>query len=161
MWFPFLDPPSCKQQLSGLKPQWNSKYCMFLMLMALGSMAENESIENGLFLAEEYASPAFSMMPVVMFDGSLAAVHCFILYRYGKFPMCLTPSIYLGWVLKPATAFNFVCHASVKIQQIIYWYLSPTQRLIMYRRPQLQKPAMPEELELEKRAFWTIHILEK
>jgi hypothetical protein len=86
-WFPFLDPRSCKEEFisKDLKPERNSKYCMFLMLMALGSMAQKDKIEKGLYRADKYAKPAFAMLPMVMMDRNLRSVHCFILFRY-SFP---------------------------------------------------------------------------
>jgi hypothetical protein len=58
---------------------------MFLMIMALGAIAQKDDISNGLYLAEKYAHPAFSMLHVVMLDGSLTAVHCLILYVYDHY----------------------------------------------------------------------------
>jgi len=53
--------------------------------MALGSMAQKDKIEKGLYRADKYAKPAFAMLPMVMMDRTLRSVHCFILFRY-SFP---------------------------------------------------------------------------
>jgi len=58
---------------------------MFLLLMAIGSMAEKDTNTNsGLYRAEKYAKPAFAMLPLVIMDNSLTGVHCFILFSYGS-----------------------------------------------------------------------------
>jgi len=101
---------------------------MFLMLMALGSLAEHEDSAGGIDWVEKYARPAFSMFPEVAVTVNVTAVHCLILFRFylSQAIMVLIYSLYFMWLIKPASSFNFINQASIKIQQIIYmFFLSP------------------------------------
>jgi hypothetical protein len=80
-WFPFLDPTLYRQRFMTLNSSFTSEYCMFMLVMALGSLAEQEQISNGIQWAEYWAKPAFSMLPMVMMETDLTAVHCLILFR--------------------------------------------------------------------------------
>jgi hypothetical protein len=81
-WFPFLDPSYCKQEYSNLEPACTTKYCMFLLIMALGSIAENDDIRTGLDLATIWAQPAFSLLAVVTMEHTLMAIQCQLLFRF-------------------------------------------------------------------------------
>ena len=54
---------------------------MFMLIMALGTLADLEQIWNGQEWAEYWAQPAFSMLPKVIKETDLTAVHCLILFR--------------------------------------------------------------------------------
>jgi hypothetical protein len=81
-WFPFLDPTLVRQKFVTLTPSSHSEHCMFMMIMALGSLAEREHIWNDQEWADGWAQPAFSLLPEIITQNDLTAVHCLILFRY-------------------------------------------------------------------------------
>ena len=120
-WFPFLDPPSCIAQYSNPRPVYGTNYCKFLLMMALGSMAEDDRVSSGLNWAEQFAQPAFSMLPSVASGDDLESVQCLILFWYALIDLSsLSSSIYFLWLLRPAQSFNYIGQASIKIQNLIY-----------------------------------------
>src|ERR1700730_8034220 len=54
-WFPFLDSTLCRQAFMTISPSFTSKYCMFMLIMALGSLAEQDQIRDGQQWAEYWA----------------------------------------------------------------------------------------------------------
>lgn len=78
-WFPFLDPPTIRQRFAIPSPNFSTDYCMFLMILALGSIAENDIVHNW---AAQFAEPALSMLSIVCAQNDITAVHCLILFRY-------------------------------------------------------------------------------
>ena len=145
------------------------------MVLALGSLAMNDQIEPMQNWAAEYAQPAFSLLPAVILQNDLTAVHCLILF-----------SIYYMWLVKPAHVFNFIGMASMKIQHLVHWYVPPMQSpnsanihpppsfpcfsMLCFRcsggnvrRTQNDTSAYEnsEEHELERRAYWTIYLIER
>ena len=81
-WFPFLDSRYLKKELIDIQPHMTSKYWMYLLLMALGSMVRNDEVSKGLSWGEEYARPAFSIFSIVALEVSITGVHCLILFAY-------------------------------------------------------------------------------
>jgi hypothetical protein len=61
----------------------SSKGCMVLMILALGSLAENNGL-NAQASSESqfFAQVALSMLPDVIIGMDLISVHCLILFRY-------------------------------------------------------------------------------
>src|SRR5579862_3870784 len=78
IWFPFLDPTSTRDLFSDPSPSFSANYCKFLMILALGSMALNDTVHNW---ASQYADPALSMLSIVCAQNDITAVHCLILIR--------------------------------------------------------------------------------
>ena len=131
-WYPFLDPPSCKKCYAGyekMRPEFSSTYCLFLLIMALGTMAEDENA-RGRNWAEKYAQPAFAMLSPVMISNDLVSAQCLILLAYTDFSSSTDSRIYFMWLIKPTQAWNFICYASNKIQNLLYWYISGTIGLL-------------------------------
>ena len=87
--------------------------CMFLLVTALGSLAEDQSI--GAAQSEESKVcilGAQIMMPAVILGGDIISVQCLILF-----------GIYYAWQIQPPQSYNFVCMASLKLQFILFGYL--------------------------------------
>ena len=136
--------------------------------MALGRLAEKEEICQGKQSAAYWAKPAFSMIPIIMMQDGLTAVHCLILFRYHDIPSIYIPtyiSLYHMWVLNPAHAYNMICIASEKMQKIVEKYFLLSQLSHSYRQlesPQeLLSPTMKITWEMETRAYWIIYIIDK
>jgi hypothetical protein len=55
---------------------------MFLLIMALGSIAENDDIRAGQSFASMWAQPAFSLLGVVTMEHTITAVQCLLLFRF-------------------------------------------------------------------------------
>lgn len=122
IWFPILDPTTTRYRLTVLRPDFGStEHCMFLMILALGSIAQNDKVHNW---ASQYASPALSMLSVVCAKNDITAVQCLILIRLTYFPQHLISSLYYSYLVQPAQVFNYVGIASLKIQHLVYWYTS-------------------------------------
>jgi hypothetical protein len=118
-WFPILDPTTTRQRFANPRPSFSTEYCMFLMMLALGSIAQNDTIYNW---APQYAEPALSMLSVVTAQNDITAVQCLILIRYlFLHDKDLIVSIYYSYLVKPAQVFNYIGIASLKIQHLIYW----------------------------------------
>jgi hypothetical protein len=98
-WYPFLDPPSCITEYTCPVPERSAWYCKFLLIMALGSLAEDDRPTRGLNFAEQYAHPAFSMLPTIVSSGGLLAAQCLILIRCGPTNILslITASIVCGF----------------------------------------------------------------
>lgn len=127
-WYPFLDPPSCKKRYADYtkkQPEFSSTYCLFLLIMALGTMAEDENAK-GRNWAEKYAQLAFAMLSPVMISNDLVSAQCLVLFAYTDFSSSTDSRIYFMWLIKPSQAWNFICYASNKIQNLLYWYISGT-----------------------------------
>lgn len=82
-WYPFLDPPSCINEYANPIPEKSSRYCKFLLIMALGSLAKDDRPTRNLNFAEKYAQPAFSIIPTIIASADLMASQCLILIRCG------------------------------------------------------------------------------
>lgn len=54
---------------------------MFMLIMSLGTLADQEQLRNGKQWADYWAQPAFFMLPMVIGESDLTAVHCLILFR--------------------------------------------------------------------------------
>lgn len=83
-WYPFLDPAFCIQQYSRVQlfADRNTNYCLFLLMMTLGMMAENDEIKYGQKDCGRFAQFAFEMLSEVSHSDTLEAVQCLILVRY-------------------------------------------------------------------------------
>jgi hypothetical protein len=55
---------------------------MVLMVLALGSMAENDRLDGTKNWAEQYAKPAFEMLPMVVAGNDLTSVQSLLLFAY-------------------------------------------------------------------------------
>ena len=93
---------------------------MVLMVLALGSLGQNDEIQPLQNWAAEYAQPAFSMLPTVVMENDIVAVQCLILFRFIQQSFTY-PSIYFMWLVKPAHMYNFIGMASMKIQHLVHW----------------------------------------
>jgi hypothetical protein len=60
---------------------FDSKRCMVLMVLALGSMAQHDQLGTSNRRGSDYAQAAFAMLPAVMTGIDLASVHSLILVR--------------------------------------------------------------------------------
>ena len=82
-WYPFLDPPYCMKQYSAsIQPDLGPTYCLFLLIMALGQMAQDDRVSSEQIWAEHYAQPAFSMLPLLVLKSDIISVQCLLLFRY-------------------------------------------------------------------------------
>jgi len=108
-----------------ITPSLTSEYCMFMLLMALGSLAETQQRwGTKQQWAEKWAQPAFSMIPKITMENDLTAVHCLILFRYWRLgQFAEMSSLYHMWILNPAHAYNMICLASDKLQRILERFL--------------------------------------
>lgn len=72
-------------------------------------------------------------------------------------------SLYHMWILNPAHAYNMICVASEKMQNILERYatLRLTLNCRRLRSPEEPGLAAAIERELEKRAYWVIYIIDK
>lgn len=92
----------------------STQNCMVLLVAALGSLAEDKSIgapQSAFSLSCMMAAQI--MLSVVILGTDMLAVQCMILF-----------SIYYVWIINPAQAYDFICTASMKLQFILYPYLS-------------------------------------
>ena len=90
------------------------KNCMVLVVTALGSLAEDKSIgapQSALSLNCIFSAQVF--LACVSLGSDMTAVHCLILF-----------SIYYLWMINPRQSYNFLCMAAMKLQIVIYRYLS-------------------------------------
>lgn len=125
LWFPFLDRTAWINEhincfdMPTLTASTDN--CMALLVAALASLAEHPHIggpqpsDSALCVLT-----AHNMLPAVVLGNDIKSVQCLILF-----------GIYYIWIINPPQAFNFISMASMKIQFLLFAYLSYFNRILI------------------------------
>jgi hypothetical protein len=133
VWFPFFHIEESDRQdwtlehINLITPYEHlissSKNCMVLMILALGSLAENNELDAQESPESQFfAQAAFSMLPDVVAGMDLTSVHCLILFMYSI--SNANKSLYYQWQMKPSQVQNYIGMAAAKLQTILSVYLT-------------------------------------
>jgi len=101
-----------------------SENCLALLVVSLGSLAEDWSIGSSQPLVSlDCMLAAQTMIPTVVFGHDIVSVQCLLLF-----------GIYYIWIANPPQAFNFISMASLKTQCLLFRYLSSFKRTLMVEK---------------------------
>lgn len=134
IWYPILSF-QLREQLFNIKdlPSAPSERCLYLILVALGSLARHDSLAAAL--SERPDTPLMEevqlLLPIVFLENSLAALQCLIFL-----------STYYLCLLKPCQAHDYILMASMRAQNM------------------LKSALDPEREEFVRRAFWATILIE-
>jgi len=137
-WYPILHPSFSRQYLhivGGSFPQ-SADSCLVLLIAAIGSLAEHGSITQALEQRPDaaYIEVALCFLPVVLAESNVRSIQCFVFL-----------AIYHLCLLKPLQAYDYALIASFKAQNVLRSHIYDGDA---------------EQLELVRRAYWAILLIE-
>jgi len=138
IWYPILHPSFSRQYLhivGGSFPQ-SADSCLVLLIAAIGSLAEHGSITQALEHRPDaaYIEVALCFLPVVLAESNIRSIQCFVFL-----------AIYHLCLLKPLQAYDYALIASFKTQNVLRSHIYDGDA---------------EQLELVRRAYWAILLIE-
>jgi len=102
----------------------SSDNCLALLVVALGSLAEDWSIGiSQPLVSVNCMVEAQHMLTTVGFGHDITSIQCLLLF-----------GIYYIWIVHPPQAFNFISLASLKIQFLLFGHLSSINRTLMVEK---------------------------
>lgn len=125
-----------------------------LLVAAIGSYCLYDSpVVHGLERTDgPFYKAAVGSLPAILGELSLDSIHCLILL-----------SIYHCCLLKPCHAHDYVCMASVKIQNLLKTLVDPSARVFSMRSDMFSSVELADQ-ETQRgvdRAYWVILLLER
>lgn len=130
--------------------------CLVLLVAAIGSVCQCSSLVTAYSTRPDayYIRKALTMLPDVHFESSLRSVQCLVLL-----------GVYYNCIGKPCQAHDYILMASCKTQALFKWCVRSSPLYIKkpladkYRDSHLYSDNSTE-IELLRRAFWSIFLIE-
>lgn len=151
-WYPILSH-RLREKLSNTEdlPRSSSERCLYLILMAIGSLAQYESLP--VALRERPDAPLMEevllLLPTVLLESSLTALQCLIFV-----------STYYLCLVKPCQAHDFILIASMRAQNLLKSAsLDPENQELIQRAlwvALLIESELATQLDLASRNVWTL-----
>jgi hypothetical protein len=113
IWYPILPPHFASTYHAAIESGSllllpSSSSCLVLMVAAIGSLPDVDSLHLSNRPDASYAEASLAMLPIVLVEGSLTAVQCLVLI-----------AIYYCCLVQPIQAYDYVLIASLKIQNLL------------------------------------------
>jgi hypothetical protein len=152
-WYPILSLRVRENLLSntGDLPRISSERCLYLILMAIGSLAQYESLSAAL--RERPDAPLMEevllLLPTVLLENSLTALQCLIFV-----------STYYLCLVKPCQAHDYILIASIRARNLLKSASLDPENQELIRRALwaalLIESELVTQLDLTTRSVWTL-----